>query len=101
MDTSIELGGNVYAVVSLYNSLIYVHIRRYVCGKYPTKDGICILPSQWKSLSNIVIQEGTTTISGMRINISSSGMRVTELHRDKEIFITTDQMNNLINRYII
>lgn len=99
MNTLIDLSGDLFAVVSIYNSLLYVHIRRYSFGKYPTKSGICMLLSQWDSVTKNLSKKGTTSIAGLTMKKTSTGMKIRVDDRDKEILLSNEQLNHLNNRY--
>ena len=40
-----DLGGSLYASVTVFNKNLYVHIRVYVKGKFPTKNGVSRMKS--------------------------------------------------------
>ena len=95
-DTMFNLSGSVFAVVSLFMRKLYVHIRVFSNNKYPTKNGISMSPTQWEALMKSINRKGTNTTSGVTIKKTISGVKIQI--EDKEMFINSDQVNNLTSR---
>ena len=95
-DIMFDLSGSVFAVVSLFMGRLYVHIRAFSNNKYPTKNVISMLVTQWEALMKSINRKGTNTTSGVTIKKTISGVKI--LIEDKEVFINSDQVNNLTSR---
>ena len=95
-DTMFDLSGSVFAVVSLFMGKLYVHIRVFSNNKYPTKNGISMSPTQWEAFMKSINRKGTNTTSGVTIKKTISGVKIQI--EDKEMFINSDQVNNLTSR---
>ena len=95
-DTMFDLSGSVFAVVSLFMGKLYVHIRVFSNNKYPTKNGISMSPTQWEAFMKSINRKGTNTTSGVTIQKTISGVKIQI--EDKEMFINSDQVNNLTSR---
>ena len=81
-DTMFDLSGSVFAVVSLFMGKLYVHIRVFSNNKYPTK-------MAWKE---------TNTTLGVTIKKTTSGVKIQIEDKEQEVFINSDQVNNLTSR---
>ena len=95
-DTMFDLSVSVFAVVSLFMGKLYVHIRVFSNNKYPTKNGISMSPTQLEALMKSINRKGTNTTSGVTIKKTISGVKIQI--EDKEMFINSDQVNNLTSR---
>ena len=97
-DTMFDLSGSVFAVVSLFMGNLYVHIRVFSNNKYPTKNGISTSASQWEALMKSINRKGTNTTSGVTIKKTTSGVKIQIEDKEQEVFINSDQVNNLTSR---
>jgi hypothetical protein len=50
----LPLSGSIFVVVSEFKGEVYVHIRHHTENKIPTKDGIALTLSRWKTLVNVL-----------------------------------------------
>ena len=66
-DQLFDLGESLYASVTVFNENLYVHIRVYVKWKFPTKNGVSLMTTQWETFMKLHTKKGTPSTNGITV----------------------------------
>ena len=97
-DKKFEIDTNTFVVASLFNNTTFVHIRKYD-GKYPTKEGVCLHPSQWNDLIEILKKGEKGTHNSGYITVKRTKTAVMLEKGEKSIMLKSlTVVKNLLSR---